>query len=499
MSDRRRRWICQFFFIAVCVLPTAWVLLRIANRPSNLYFAQQLQLHLGVPVTVGSVSTPTPDFTWLHDVRVQHPETGVWAVADRIAMLQSSSGSGRPSWQIDRLVVRESTLSDFFAQLHDTIVRQRLNTDSGSKLGSEQSVPLVHVRNLVVVPGETVLLDVETTLAAVVNLRDVLIDWRAGEKHGAPRLELAAKMVPLRQGSEILAVDASRGEVPIVGTLERLPLRDSSVSDSAYVTRWEVAVLERPLPVAWINASSWPEFVRERPGLEFTGLIGGNLYRDRWELGCRSARVRGWDMSDIEYLASGQRRYLQADVQVNIQHLAWSGVPGGATKWDACDVELNAGNGEVDARWVEMTCKALGLHPETGAIQPVSHDAISDDSGPLRFDQLNLGLRWHEGRWWFRPLDAEQGPLPVLRGYNSQDQIDWPKRDERAWSAVASNHEAARVDFAVGANELEPSQREPSQRESTHREPLQVAPSEFSWQPTELIQGDSRSDRFIVH
>lgn len=482
MSDRRRRWICQFVFVAMCVLPTAWVFLRIAFRPGPEFYAQQLQLHLGAPVTVGSVSTPTPDFTWLHQVRLQHPESGCWAVADRIALYHGNVGSRRPSWQIDRLVVRESTLADLFAQLHHTIVRQQLHSNLVPVAAKEQSFPLVHIRSLMVMPGEIGLLGEEEVLRPAVNLKDVMVDWRTGADGNTPRLVLAAKLVPLRQISEVLAVVGA--EVPIIGSLERYIVAHPASAGTEYVTRWDVAILDRSVPVAWLNLAVLPAFVRDRPELEFSGWIGGNVFGDRWQWSCREARVNGWDLSDIEYLASGQRSRLKAPVRVNIHQLAWSGMHGGPTQWDACDVELNAGNGEMDGRLVEATRQALGLSSERGPIQPASYDPSSEGSGAVQFDQLNLGVRWRDGRWWFRPLGSDDNPLPVLRGSNHQDQVDWPGRDERAWSWNPTNHETARVDYSEKSAEVEP----------IVRKPLEIAPFEFLWQPTEFIQGVPKTD-----
>lgn len=470
--------------MALCVLPTAWVFMRIAFRPGPEFYAQQLQLQLGAPVTVGSVSTPTPDFTWLHHVRLQHPESGCWAVADRIALFQGGIVSSRPSWQIDRLVVRESTLADFFAQLHHTIVRQQLHANSVQVAASERTFPLVHIRSLMVMPGEIGSLGADEVLRPAANLKDVMVDWRTGAGGSTPRLVLAAKLVPLRQSSEVLAVDSVRAEVPIIGSLERHSVARPATAGTEYVTRWDIAIMDRSLPVAWLNLASLPEFVRDRPELEFSGLIGGSVFGDRWQWSCREARVNGWDLSDLEYLASGQRRQLKAPVRVNIHQLAWSGVYGGPPQWDACDVELNAGNGEMDGRLVEATRTALGLSSEQGSVQPVSYDPSSEGSGTVQFDQLNLGVRWHDGRWWFRPLGSDTDPLPVLRGSNHQDQIDWPGRVERAWNSNPINHETARVDYSEKDDEVEPSVRKL----------LEIAPFEFSWKPTEFIQGVSQTD-----
>jgi len=482
MSDRRRRWICQFVFAAVCVLPTAWVVLRIAYRPSPEFYAQQLQLQMGVPVIVGGVSTPTPNYTWLQEVRIQHPETGCWAQADRITLFHGGSDSTRPRWQIEQLIVRESALSDFFAQLHHHIIRQRLHSSSLLKTRGDEVFPLVHIRCVAVMPGEIGLAGTgEAWQHPVVQLKDVVFDWRTGPNNPVPRLEIAAKLVPPRRESDVLTIDSVQPEVPVICTFERQSIDGVSTPSSEFVTRWEVAILERPVPMAWMNLANWPEVVRARQDLDFSGLIGGQIFSHRWRLSCREAKVRGWNLSDLEHLISNQRSNTQAPVSLNIHEVAWSGVHGGPPEWDTCDVELTAGAGQMNARWVKAASWALGLNDEQGSVRHASFEDASNDPRTILFDQLNFGVRWHEGRWWFRPISSpsDQNPLPVLRGYDRQEQILWPGRDERVWNDPNVNHETARVDFSEPANSVEPNTRKS----------LEIAPVPFSWQPTEFIQG----------
>ena len=503
MSDRRRRWICQFFFVAVCVLPTAWVLLRVSSRPGPEWYAQQLQMQLGVPVIVGGVTTPTPEITWLQRVRVQHPETGVWAEADRITMFHGPAEAARPRWQIEQLTVREAALTDFLTQLHHTIVRQRLHAAAIRTSSQVDVFPMVHVRSLVVVPGELAPTDFPHAVARpVVKLKDLVFDWRTGSEGESPRLEMAAKLVPPRQEADVLAVSSPQIEVPVMGTLERQVVADPSSAQTEYVTRWEVAILERAVPVAWLNLASWPELIHLRPELEFSGLIGGVLVGSRWQVNCREARLNGLNLSDIEFMTTGQRSDLQATLHLNIREMAWSGLQGGPPEWVACDVELNAANGALGTRWIESARRALGLTGQPGAVIQASYDQENTPT-TVSFEQLNLGVRWHHGTWWFRPLPSEMGdrPLPVLRGYNQQEQVVWPGREERPWRDDRTTHEAARVNY-LGTPDADvpdadlPDADLPDANVSVDRKALDIAEINFAWQPSEFVQGVPNAESF---
>jgi hypothetical protein len=183
-------------------------------------------------------------------------------------------------------------------------------------------------------------------------------------------------------------------------------------------------------------------------------------------------------LSDLEFLASGQRSLNEAPLNLNVREVTWSGATGGIPQWDTCDVELSAGTGVLDQRWLESARMALGLHVGNSSVQPASFHEDTP-SATVRFDELNLGVRLRDGHWWFRPLELDARNLPILEGRNQQEQVTWPLRDERVWNSQLVNHETARVEFVDSGQTTDANQRAV----------LEIAPIEFSWRPSEFIQG----------
>jgi hypothetical protein len=508
MSDRRRRWICQLVFVGVCVLPTAWVLLSIIYRPRPAHYAQQLQLLLGVPVTVQSVTTPTPELTLLQGVELWHPETGVWAVADRWLMLRDSP-SAVERWQISRLRVREETLLDFGQQLHNAVVRQRLNAHGANSLGG--TMPTLHVQSLEVVSGG------ERPDAAgnplpgpddshvAFRLKDVAVSWQGSSEDPWPRMELAAKVVPPGAERDFLSTEVEPAEVPLLCYLERRGMTAVEAPLVSYVTQWEVAVPDRPLPLAWLKPATWPTFLGQRSAASFHGLLSGAVAEQRWWLNCQQARLEGLDLSDLEFFLTGQRTESQAPARLRIHHVGWSGGIGGAAQWEACDVELQAGEGQLDGQLVRTAALALALSAPQAGVLPLGLAGETATPATLRFAEMNVGVRLRDGVLWLRPLEGTGQNLPLLNGFNGKDQVVWGNRGERAWrpdapaptqSALAEHlpitgaAATAATAAAMGASGI-------AQTAATEeRDPLEIAAVDWAWEPPQFIIGVPVADRF---
>lgn len=472
--------------MAVCVLPTTWVLLRIAYRPGPQDYAQQLQLQLGVPVIVGRVATPSPELTWLYDVQWQHPETGQWAVADRLTFWHGGALETRARWQIDQLTVSEAALNDVLSQFHQNIVRQRLYSSTSEHAASNSSIPVLHVRSLMVMPGGGVNSPSEALARPVAKLNDVLVHWCTDSVGTTPRLEIAAKLVPPRIDADLLVVDSPSAEVPVVASVERQSIQNQTTGQREYTTRWEVAVLERPLPLLWLNLGSWSKWLGDRSELEFSGLIGGTIFGDRWQLTCRQADIRGWELSELEHLLGGERSRNQARLNMKVHEVTWIGTAQELRQWETCDVELMASDGVLDTRWLRLAEQSLGLRPTDGSVQPASFVGDDGQANNLRFRELNFGVRLQDGRWFFSPIDSNMKKLPILQSPNQEEQIEWPNREPREWDVERATHAAARVSY------VETTSADASE-EST-RPPLEIAPVEFTWQPNQFIQGVPQSD-----
>lgn len=472
--------------MAVCVLPTTWVLLRIAYRPGPQDYAEQLQLQLGVPVLVGCVATPSPELTWLYDVQWQHPETGQWAVADRLTFWHGSARDTRARWQIDQLTVSEAALTDVFSQFHHIVVRQRLYANSSEDADRDSPIPVLHIRSLVVMPGGGANSLNEPSVRPVAKLKDVLVHWCADANDSTPRLEIAAKFVPPRMDTDILAVDSPSAEVPVVASLERQSIQNQTTGQREYTTRWEVAVLQRSLPLAWLNLGAWSSWLGNRSELEFSGLVGGSIFGDRWQLTCRQADVRGWELSELEYLLGGERSRNQARLNMKVHEVSWIGTAHELRQWETCDVELMASDGVLDSRWLDSAQQSLGLSPTEGSVQPASFVEDHGQPNQLRFRALNFGVRLQEGRWYFSPIDSNETKLPILQSPNQEEQIEWPNREPRVWDAERATHAAARVSFIETTSA--------DANETSTRPPLTIAPVEFSWQPSQFIQGIPQAD-----
>jgi len=452
MSDRRRRWICQLIFVVACVLPTAWVTLRIVYQPGPDHFARQLQLQLGVPVQLERVTTPTPDLTILHGVSFQHPETGTWATADRWSLCWADSVQ-LARWQIDHLQLDESNLLDLFEHLHRTVLRQHLVGARPTAEAAGLVMPTLHVQSLEVLSRDSQVSPAAGAPPLALRLKDVTVGWRWNAAAQRPRLEVAAKLLPPRRDRDVLSAGVPLPEVPVLCYLERRPDSLASSTSPNFSTHWEVAVLERPVPVAWINLQAWPATLRSTSAAaRFQGLLTGHASERGWRVDCRQAQADGWDLSDLEYAISGRRSRTQAPLQLQIQHLAWVGQAGGGPGWESAQlesaqVECLAENGELAADLVLAATRALTLPSANPAVRQVAHAALESETNsnamasspdPLasltvRFAQLNVGLRWESGQLWLRPIPDSDGPLPLLRGYHGQDLVGWADAVERLW------------------------------------------------------------------
>ncbi len=489
MSDRWRRWLCQLVFIAVCVLPTAWVLLRIAYQPGPAHFAQQLQLQLGVPVSVERVTTPTPDLTLLHQVKLRHPETGTWAEADRWALIPGTSLAA-PRWRIEHLSIQEASLGDFFEQLHNTVVRQRLSTVG--QASQAVALPTIHVHTLEVVPAKIDEPRTPATASPVaLRLKDVAITWQVNPQSHLPRLELAAKVTPPRRDRDLLSTGMPQPEIPLLCYLERIPTPHSNSHRSSHVTQWELAALDRPVPMAWLNFASWPPFIRQRSEVTFQGLLSGRVVDNRWWVSCHQTRLEGLDLSDLEFFLTGQRTQNQAPVRLQIQELGWSGLVGGAAQWEACDVDLHAGIGELAGWLVQYATQALDLPHTDSAVRLASFVSNAAPNDAIGFAEMNVGVRLRDGQLLLRPLDSASGPLPVLGGFNKQEQIAWPNRGERVWRVPAAEDNVTRVHHT----DTQPDTA--SSAAPYQHEPLEIAPVELHWEPNQFVVGVPMPDRFF--
>lgn len=556
MSDRRRRWICQLIFVVACVLPTAWVALRILYQPGPDHFARQLQLQLGVPVQLQRVTTPTPDLTILHGVSFQHPETGTWATADRWSLCWVDSPQ-HARWQIDHLQLDESNLLDLFEHLHRTVLRQQT---AGARPTAEAAGPLMptlHVQSLEVLSRDPQVPAAAPTPPLALRLKDVTVGWRWNAAAQRPRLEVAAKLLPPRRDRDVLSAGVPTPEVPVLCYLERRPDSLDVSTSPNFSTHWEVAVLERPVPVAWINLQAWPAALRSASAAaRFQGLLTGNTSDRGWRVDCRQAQADGWDLSDLEYAISGRRSRTQAPLQLQIQHLAWVGQAGGGPAWESAQlesaqVECSAENGELGADLVLAASRALTLPAANPAVRQVAHAALESETNanelasspdPLadltvRFAKLHVGLRWESGQLWLRALPGTDGPLPLLIGYHGQDLVGWEDAVERLWQPeLGQPPRPFEVDFAFqadasrtmpgpewpgaemheanGLSDLVPhadsvqgarptaansvpnaTMVQPAQWVAP-REPLRIAPIEVAWEPQQFIVGERVADPF---
>jgi len=454
MSDRRRRWMCQLIFVVACLLPTAWVGLRIVYQPGPEHFARQLQLQLGVPVRMERVTTPTPDLTILHGVSFQHPETGTWATADRWSLCWVDSPQ-HARWQIDQLRLDEATLPDLFEHLHRTVLRQQLAGASAASSARVPLLPTLHVQSLEVLSRDPALASSPAPPLAL-RLQDVTLTWQWNAAQQRPRLEVAAKLLPPRRDRDVLSAGVAAAEVPILCYVERRPEEPATSSPANFATHWEFAVLERPVPVSWIHLQAWPAALRSAStAARFQGLVTGRTTNRGWRIDCRQAQAHGWDLSDLlQYATAGHPSRTQAPLHLQIQHLAWVGGSGERVGWESArlesaQLELSAENGELAADLVLAATHALTLPANGQAIRQVSHAVATDDSSggtalaagdPLadlsvRFAQMHVGLRWEAGQLWLRPLSGSDGPLPLLLGYHGQDLVGWSDSGERLWQA----------------------------------------------------------------
>ena len=99
MHEKTRRWICRAAFLAVCAVPTVWLLGAIGYRHSPLFVRRQIaiweravQQHSGFLVQIGRVSYPRGDVALLEGVRLTDPDSQRLVVQIRQAELVRAEG-----------------------------------------------------------------------------------------------------------------------------------------------------------------------------------------------------------------------------------------------------------------------------------------------------------------------------------------------------------------------------------------------------------------------
>lgn len=533
MSDRRRRWICQFLFIVACVMPTVWVGLRLAYRPDATSVAKELQLYLGVPLSVQSIETPTPDRWILRDVQLHHPESGAWAKVDRWVLDRTWQGKTR--WHLDLVSVERANLAEIIEQLHDAVVRQHLTTTPGWE-DRLRKLPEIYIAQLEVSgladPAVT-----ETALAEsgspsvstgtqdlpIRRLRDMVISWHApasgpgGHKSvldsvpstdRGPRVEIAAMIQPpqptsnaelrLPTGDSTIAADSNDLEglsagIPLLVQLERVrlePTRPNDRRETSFATLWEVAVLERPLPLAWLPWPSLDSLTLGRGTPQFHGWIRGHQTAGDWRMETENAALSNIELADLELWLTGSAgvHYGLADIRAK----KWSvrSDPLRGWRWDVADLEVMARDGATDGRWWQAADAAVR---QNGPSPVMAWQPDSSAADLLRFRSLNLTCRWEHNQWTFASLQRDGEWQPFLVAPNQQPLVDWPAQASWCWGLPPSDQSG--LDSSTGLASRAP--RVLSSPAGTARPIPGTEPDPTQLHPTELDAPNSI--RTIAH
>lgn len=401
MSDRKRRWICRLFFLVACLMPTGWLIMRVAFQPSATQWSAELELALGLPLDVGRVQTPNAREIHLHQLTWDHPESGRVAELNRIEIHQTqvpasevrkwhqSSVLPTQRWIIPRLELPQAALPDFLQTLHQQwFLRQRLTT-----------LPEIQIQELVVTdPAPSRAAGASSRPA--LRLEQVVIRTEqpsplSAESPTWPTLMILGKVLPLVRGPVVGMEEAPELAVPFALRIER------QKHDSDFQTHWFLT-LDKPLPVRALNLNGIPPILSAR-NLRVSGKFLGWADSRQWGFQLVDAHIwgdpaqfplsGGFDLADlvdwVQGRASRSNALLidgEAKLKISQAHIqaTWNHRP----ELVSLDASLQADNGGISSSFLSALQQALRYEPQSpGRLPQVT-----------RFDRLGVRILAGHGR-----------------------------------------------------------------------------------------------------
>ncbi|HMO15949.1 MAG TPA: hypothetical protein PKD64_17720 [Pirellulaceae bacterium] len=118
MSDHVKRLICRLLFVVCCVVPTCIVLKWIVSPPTATEWQDAIKQRTGLSTAIGSISTPYPQQTILHDVRLAVPET---SSEIELGSLLLTNAENRRTITIGSIELGNRSLVQIIRRLHSGI------------------------------------------------------------------------------------------------------------------------------------------------------------------------------------------------------------------------------------------------------------------------------------------------------------------------------------------------------------------------------------------
>lgn len=439
MSDRSRRWICRLLFALLCVTPTLWVWLRIANRPQSAHWQTLLELQLGFPVEIDSVSTPVPDLTVLQGVRLLHPETGTLAEINR---WEISTAQGRSNWRLDVLKTHQAAAIELGHGLHHWIIRHQKhyqlpeisiaqievrndrrglaepqsnpNHSSAAAAGPWHAMALRLSQVKIIAPGN-VAGNASGESAPSIDRKN----WNTGLTISA-NLQAPNPSLPAVFGSSAVM------QVPLSFSIDRIAAADPErPANEPFKTVWLLqSEGTQAVPLDWVKLDGLPPAIRDAGGLSVAGRMYGESSNHQWSIALNHVRCFDFNLSQLNQCLLPGPVLIDGPLTSEIVAATIVKLPGQSPELRDLQMKLEARDVTVQRRGIAA---AYRWFAGGSTALPPSHETVL-------FEQLNLGLILSNDRLQVIPLlDPNGQRLPLLLG---QDQQDWLRFASEASVAI---------------------------------------------------------------
>jgi hypothetical protein len=347
MSDDRKRLLCRIAFVLCCALPTCVVIRWIALPKSTVQWQTEIQALLGCPVSIESVSTPSPSQVHFAGLRLardrNRPEAELQTVDYR--------------WTVNehRLELSPVTLTlRQFTSLGQHFARQASNIGwSGQPIVVE--IPRVTIRTEnETSAAETFFVANNCTLRLITSTRQTHIAWEFQTDQAAT-----------------------------------VPVRWEMTRDGADTNRWSLDSGDAMLP-CWLMSEAWPELNNVGEGCWFKGRLQSESSNGNTRIACHDAQLIDLDIERLLRAASGRSPEQPAPISV----VGLGGASAVIERIEIIDgrvhsarVDLRCVNGgRFDARWLNLARESFNV-------------AVADlgQSEQVAFSQLLIGMDLRNG------------------------------------------------------------------------------------------------------